>query len=147
MKKEYKYPALTADIILFSKSEEKTEVLLIKRGKDPFKDKWAIPGGFIEENEELEDGARRELEEETSLKDLELKQLGAFGKVGRDPRGRTVSIVYYAFVDASQIAPKAGDDAKEAQWFCLDSLPELAFDHSEILDYALQQTNKFNDKV
>lgn len=138
MPKEYNYPALTADIILFSTNEEIPQVLLIKRGKEPFKDKWALPGGFMEENEELEDAAKRELEEETNIKNLSLNQLGAFGKVGRDPRGRTVSIVYWAFVDASKISPKAGDDAKEACWFSIDNLPELAFDHAEIINYAIR---------
>ncbi|HBG48144.1 MAG TPA: NUDIX hydrolase [Cyanobacteria bacterium UBA9971] len=139
MAKEYKNPALTTDIILFSCDGEKDlKVLLIKRKYEPFKDKWAFPGGFVEYDEELETAAHRELEEETGIKDLCLKQLGTFGRVGRDPRGRTVSVVYYAFVDdASKLNVKAQDDAKDARWFNIKKLPELAFDHAEILDCAL----------
>lgn len=140
MAKEYKNPALTTDIIIFSKIEEKIKVLLIKRKYDPFKDCWAIPGGFVEYNEELEDSAKRELQEETGISGVIIEQLGAFGRVGRDPRGRTVSIVYYACVNASELNIKAQDDAKEAQWFNIQELPKLAFDHSEIMSLALKDT-------
>ena len=140
MSKEYKNPALTTDIILFSdyKDGEDLKVLFIKRKYEPFKNKWAFPGGFVEYNEELEEAAKRELEEETSIKDVCLKQLGAFGRVGRDPRGRTVSVVYYANVNSSELFIKAQDDAKEAQWFSVNKLPELAFDHAEIIAFALE---------
>ncbi|MEI8389981.1 MAG: NUDIX hydrolase [bacterium] len=140
MSKEYKNPALTTDIILFSdyKDGEDLKVLFIKRKYEPFKNKWAFPGGFVEYNEELEEAAKRELEEETSIKDVCLKQLGAFGRVGRDPRGRTVSVVYYASVNSSELFIKAQDDAKDAQWFSVNKLPELAFDHAEIIAFALE---------
>jgi len=139
MAKEYKNPALTTDIILFS-CEEEPKVLLIKRKYDPFKDKWAFPGGFVEYDEELEVAAQRELEEETNITGLCLEQLRTFGRVGRDPRGRTVSVVYYAYVETlSTLNVKAQDDAKEAQWFSIKNLPELAFDHAEIMAFALKK--------
>ncbi len=138
MSKEYKNPALTTDILVFAKEQENITVLLIKRKNPPFQDKWAIPGGFVEYDEEIDDAAKRELEEETNIKGVELEQLRTFGKVGRDPRGRTVSVVYYAFIeDASKLDVKAQDDAKEVCWFSINNLPKLAFDHAEILDYAL----------
>jgi len=141
MKKEYKNPALTIDIILFfhDEDEKDTKALLIKRKYAPFKDKWAFPGGFVEYDEELEDAAQRELEEETNITGICLKQLGTFGRVGRDPRGRTVSVVYYAYVkNLSSLNVKAKDDANDAQWFSIEKLPELAFDHAEIMDFALK---------
>lgn len=139
MTEKHKKPALTTDIIIFSNIEKDLKVLLIKRKYEPFKDKWAFPGGFVEYDEELEVAAHRELEEETSIKDVSLKQLGTFGRVGRDPRGRTVSVVYYTCVDdSSKLNVKAQDDAKEAQWFSVKKLPELAFDHAEIMDFALE---------
>ena len=150
MAKEYKNPALTTDIILFSLygEEKDLKVLLIKRKYEPFKDKWAFPGGFVEYDEELEAAAQRELEEETNIKDICLEQLGTFGRVGRDPRGRTISVVYYALVDdSSKLNVKAQDDAKDAQWFSVKKLPELAFDHAEIMDFALKNFKKSFDNI
>ena len=150
MAKEYKNPALTTDIILFSLygEEKDLKVLLIKRKYEPFKDKWAFPGGFVEYDEELETAAHRELEEETNIKDICLKQLGTFGRVGRDPRGRTVSVVYYAYIDdSSKLNVKAQDDAKDAQWFSVKKLPELAFDHAEIMGFALENFKKSFDNI
>jgi len=138
MKKEYKYPALTADVIVFAILEKDLYVLLIQRKNEPFRDCWAIPGGFVEDNEELETAARRELEEETSLKNIHLEQLGAFGRVNRDPRGRTVSTVYYACINPTNHYIMAQDDAKDAQWFKIKELPPLAFDHAEIMTSALE---------
>lgn len=123
---------VTVDIVLCKSSK----ILLIKRLKDPFKDCWALPGGFVDENEDLEDAAKRELFEETTIKVDSLQQIGAFGKPFRDHRHHTVSIAFYGEVDDDTIAI-AADDAKEAYWFSLDGLPELAFDHQEIINKAI----------
>jgi 8-oxo-dGTP diphosphatase len=153
MTKEYKNPALTTDVIVFSceaceaEKDKDLKVLLIKRRNAPFKDKWAIPGGFIEYDEELEDAAARELQEETNISGAELEQIGVFGRVGRDPRGRTVSIVYYTIIDSSKHYIKAQDDAKEVRWFSVKNLPDLAFDHAEIMDYALKKFKKSFDNT
>ncbi len=141
MTKKYKPIALTVDAIILSKTGNGIKILLIKRKNQPFKDKWAIPGGFADYDEELETAAKRELEEETGVKTPCLNQLYTFGKINRDPRGRTVSVVYYAFVDETGTKIKAGDDAKEAQWFDVGDLPELAFDHEEIIDFALKKNH------
>ena len=140
-KKKYKPISLTVDTLIFSKTDRADrdiKLLLVKRKNPPFQNKWAIPGGFVNYDEELEIAAKRELEEETGVKNVSVKQLHTFGKIGRDPRGRTVSVAYLAFVDAEQVKIKAGDDAKEAQWFDVSELPELAFDHQEIIDFAIK---------
>lgn len=128
----YQYPraALTVDAILISKQNS---VLLIERGREPYKGKWALPGGFIEMDEPLEVACQRELEEETGIRVGELKQFKAFGAVDRDPRHRTISVLFYAFTD-DELVVSAGDDAAKAQWFSIHELPELAFDHKLILD-------------
>jgi 8-oxo-dGTP diphosphatase len=130
--------AVTTDCVVFLKNENLTKVLLVKRKKDPFKGKWAIPGGFLEEDETLEKGAARELKEETGLEISRLEQLKAFGKVDRDPRGRTISIAFYGTVHFEEKV-KGNDDAAEAKWFNLKELPSLAFDHDEILRFAIDQ--------
>lgn len=131
---------LTVDVIVFALTPQKTglEVLLIKRLNPPFKGMWAIPGGFVDLPEDVPDAALRELEEETSVKNIEIEELGVFGKPGRDPRGRTVSAVYVALVDRNKVKPKAGDDAREVAWFSIRKLPKLGFDHSEILEAAIK---------
>jgi 8-oxo-dGTP diphosphatase len=126
----YPRPAVTVDAILISKQKK---VLLIERGRDPYKGKWSLPGGFIEMDEELETACRRELEEETGIWVGQLKQFKAFGGVNRDPRHRTISVIFYAFTEG-ELAAKAGDDAARAQWFPIGQLPELAFDHQLILE-------------
>ena len=126
----YPRPAVTVDAILIS---SQNSVLLIERGREPFKGKWALPGGFIDIDEELETACRRELEEETGLRVGELKQFRAYGGVNRDPRHRTISVIFYAFTEDELVAC-AGDDAAKAQWFPLNQLPELAFDHGIILE-------------
>lgn len=123
---------LTVDILLFRTVNNQQEILLIQRLKEPFKDCWALPGGFVDKGEDLEDAAKRELEEETSIKIDALQQFRAYGKPDRDPRGHTVSIVFYGTVDEKTIAI-AQDDAKSVKWFSLNGLPLLAFDHSEII--------------
>jgi 8-oxo-dGTP diphosphatase len=135
----YPHPAVTVDAILISKQNS---ILLIERGRDPFKGKWALPGGFIDMDEELETACRRELEEETGLRVGDLKQFRAFGGVNRDPRHRTISVLFYAFTE-DELAACAGDDAAKAQWFPLDQLPELGFDHGQILaEFKAEILNK-----
>ena len=134
----YKYPrpALTVDAVVFRNNCDKTEVLLIQRDRNPFEGMWALPGGFVEMDETLEQAVARELKEETALAGINLKQLHAFSDVGRDPRGRTVSVTFYGVTDKSNSKLKGGDDARDARWFPLDDLPKLAFDHNEIIEMA-----------
>ncbi|MDX1601535.1 MAG: NUDIX hydrolase [Salinimicrobium sediminis] len=127
--------AVTTDCVIFLNEGEGFKVLLVQRNSDPYRGKWALPGGFLEEEETLEAGAKRELQEETGLKIKNLRQLRAFGKPGRDPRGRTISIPFFGEV-TSEEKVKGADDAADAQWFYLKELPDLAFDHAEILQEA-----------
>ena len=136
---EYPHPAVTTDCVIFSIRDEQLHVLLIKRGDPPYKGGWAFPGGFIEIDEDLETAARRELEEETGLTGMELEQLHTFGNPDRDPRERVISVVYIGVVSADQVELRAGDDADEAEWFAIDELPELAFDHDEVLALAYER--------
>ena len=131
---EYPRPAVTADCVVIAKEKE-PKVLLIQRGNEPFKGCWAFPGGFMNMDETTEQCAMRELEEESGLKVSEIKQIGAYSKVDRDPRGRTVTIAYLAIIDKPE-AVKGGDDAAKAQWFPISNLPKLAFDHEEIMNDA-----------
>ena len=126
--------AVTVDAVVLNNQNNKPKVLLIKRKNDPFENKWAIPGGFLEKDENLEYGAKRELEEETGLKIDTLIQLKTYGGVDRDPRGRTISIAFIVITQQQEV--KAADDAVKAKWFNLHELPSLAFDHSEILEDA-----------
>jgi 8-oxo-dGTP diphosphatase len=135
-KYEYPHPAVTTDIVIFTLREEQLKLLLIKRGGAPYKGRWAFPGGFVEMDEDLETGARRELEEETGLTGVYLEQLYTFGDPNRDPRERVITVVYYALVPTDHVELIAADDADEADWFALDDLPKLAFDHDEILEMA-----------
>ena len=138
----YKYPrpAVTADCVVMTK-ESVPQVLLIERGSDPYKGCWAFPGGFMNMDETTEQCAIRELEEETGLQVAELHQIGAYSKVDRDPRGRTITVAYLAIVD-EPIAVTGQDDAAKAQWFPLDALPPLAFDHEEIMRDAISLYSK-----
>lgn len=133
----YKYPrpSVTADCVVITK-ESDSQVLLIQRGGEPFKGYWAFPGGFMEMDETTEQCAIRELEEETGLRITEVKQIGAYSKVDRDPRGRTITVAYLARIDVP-IDVKGLDDAANAQWFPLSSLPQLAFDHADIMKDAI----------
>lgn len=134
---EYPRPAVTVDIALFySATEDHKEVLLIKRAREPFKGRWALPGGFVDSDESLEHAAARELEEETGLRRVRLEQFGAFGDPGRDPRGDTVSIGFTACVKKYG-AVKAADDAEDARWHSINRLPQLAFDHKKLIRAAL----------
>jgi len=129
---------VTTDAVIFKNIDGTHHILFIKRKNEPYKGKWALPGGFLEENEDLPDGARRELQEETCLVVKDIEQLGAFGKPGRDPRQHTISIAYTGFAPDDAVAVGA-DDAEEAQWFSVKSLPEMAFDHADIVTLALQK--------
>ena len=135
----YQYPraALTVDCVVFGFDGGDLEVLLIRRGLPPFKDKWALPGGFVRVEETLDDAARRELKEETGLKDVFLEQLYTFGSVKRDPRERVVSVAYYALTKPADHTTVAATDAAEAEWFPVTQVPALAFDHADILATAL----------
>ena len=128
-------PAVTVDLVIVSQDDD-PRILLIRRKNDPFAGMWALPGGFIEIDESLEDAARRELHEETGVQVERLEQLHTFGDPGRDPRGRTISVVYLAVVDAAAVKPQAQDDAAEVGWHLLRRPPALAFDHADILAYA-----------
>jgi len=133
----YPRPSVTVDILLMHPAESAWEVLLIKRLHNPFQGMWALPGGFIEMDEDLHKSAKRELLEETGLDMQQLHQFKTYGKPGRDPRGRTISVVFYAIISKeAKKQTKAGDDAKKAQWFQLKQLPELAFDHEDIMQDA-----------
>ena len=135
----YEYPraALTVDCVVFGYDEGELKVLLIERGLEPFKGRWALPGGFVRVDETLEQSARRELAEETGLKDVFLEQLYTFGDVDRDPRERVVSVAYYALVKLSEHEARAATDAANAEWFPVSKSPKLAFDHADILATAL----------
>lgn len=129
---------VTVDAVVIRKNGEDNQVLLIKRKKEPFKGGWALPGGFVDEHEDLKVAAKRELQEETGVRVDFMVQIGAFGKPHRDPRHHTVSIVYLAIVPETTEATGA-DDAEEAKWFSVKNLPELAFDHADIVNLALQK--------
>lgn len=131
----YPHPAVTADCIVMTRDDE-PKVLLIERGHEPFKGCWALPGGFMNMDETTEQCAIRELEEETGLKVNEIRQIGAYSKVDRDPRGRTITVAYLALVD-EPLPVKGSDDAAKAQWFSIKNLPKLAFDHEEIMKDAI----------
>ncbi|HSH52820.1 MAG TPA: NUDIX hydrolase [Bacteroidales bacterium] len=133
----YPRPAVTVDIIVFKKEKNDVQILLIERKNHPFKNMWALPGGFVDKDEDIKIAAYRELAEETSIQDIQLSQLHTFGKPGRDPRGHTVSVVYKGFLINSNQKIKAGDDAKNLQWFSINDLPDLAFDHREIIEYVV----------
>ncbi|MBN1209139.1 MAG: NUDIX hydrolase [Myxococcaceae bacterium] len=136
---EYPRPALTVDCVVFGMDEEDLKVLLIKRGLEPFLGKWALPGGFVRMEESLDDAARRELEEEAGIRPSHLEQLFTFGEPGRDPRGRVVTVAYFALVKLSDHRVHASTDAREAAWFSVWDTPKLAFDHADILGTALQR--------
>src|SRR5207237_1127461 len=131
----YQYPraALTVDCVVFGYDEGELKVLLIERGLEPFKGRWALPGGFVRVDETLDDAARRELQEETGLERVYLEQLYSFGDLERDPRERVVSVAYYALVKLGDHRVRAATDARDAAWFAVWDTPSLAFDHDQIL--------------
>jgi 8-oxo-dGTP diphosphatase len=131
--------AVTVDCVVFGLDDEDLKVLLIRRDLPPFEDKWALPGGFVRLEETLDEAARRELQEETSLERVFLEQLYTFGAIDRDPRERVITVAYYALVRLSDHRVQAATDARDAVWFAMDDLPPLAFDHDQILETAHQR--------
>jgi len=129
---------VTVDIVLLTDVFPHPKVLLIRRKNPPFKDLWALPGGFLEMHETLEESALRELNEETNISDVELTQVRTFGHPDRDPRGRVITIAYVGIINSEQQKAVAGSDAAEVAWFSTLDLPQLAFDHSEIIEKALE---------
>lgn len=135
----YERPALTVDCVVFGYEEGELKILLIQRDIEPYKNVWALPGGFVRINETLDEAALRELKEETSVENLYLEQLYSFGALDRDPRERVVTISYYALVKISEHKAKGGTDAADAQWFPIHKLPKLGFDHKEIIEVAFKR--------
>ncbi len=137
---EFPRPALSVDIVIFSVWNESLQILLIQRGSSPFKDHWAIPGGFVKIDESLEDAVCRELKEETNLEAAYLEQLYTYGHPERDPRGRVVTVAYFALVPPRAVNNvQGGSDAIKADWFPIENIPAVAFDHQEIIQYALRR--------
>ena len=137
---EWPRPMVTVDAVVFRLAAGRTEVLLINRKHEPYKGKWAVPGGFIEMDEELEDAVARELQEETGLMGVKLEQMRAFGTCGRDPRGKLISIAFTGVANEGRDKIRAGDDAAKAQWFDVESLPkDMAFDHDEMIACGIKR--------
>jgi 8-oxo-dGTP diphosphatase len=135
---QYERPSVTVDVVIFTLREQDLQVLLVRRKHPPFAGCWAIPGGFVQMHESLEAAALRELEEESSVRDVYIEQLYTFGKPDRDPRTRVITVAYFALVPATSLpATRAGSDASDVRWWSMYDLPPLAFDHAEILNYAL----------
>ncbi|MFH1637093.1 MAG: NUDIX domain-containing protein [Candidatus Woesearchaeota archaeon] len=136
---DYPKPSVTVDVIIFTIMEDDLKVLLVKRKITPFRGKWAIPGGFVRTDESLEAAAKRELLEETNVKNIYLEQLYTFGSPKRDPRGRVITVAYFALVNPKDLDIRASTDASDVKWFSVYKLPELAFDHEQMLEYSLQR--------
>jgi len=138
-KTTFEKPLVTVDIVVFTVRNNELQALLIKRKGEPFKNRWALPGGFVLHNESLEDAAKRELAEETGVTDVYLEQLYTFGEPRRDPRGRIITVAYFALIDSSKITLHATTDASDATWLAVNSISALAFDHNKILAYAIKR--------
>ena len=134
---KYPHPAVTTDCVIFGFDGSELQVLLIERGIEPFKGKWAFPGGFLNMDETAGEGALRELKEETGLENAYIEQFNTYSDPGRDPRERVITIAHYALVRIQEV--KGGDDAAKAQWFPIDEVPQLAFDHDKILRDAMRK--------
>jgi 8-oxo-dGTP diphosphatase len=132
----YPHPAVTTDVVVFTLRDQELKLLLIKRGGEPYQGKWALPGGFVHLDEDLDTGARRELEEETGVSGVYLEQLYTFGAVNRDPRERVITVAYYALIPSDKLELRAASDAEAVGWFGIEELPRLAFDHKEIVRMA-----------
>ena len=137
---KYEHPAVTTDCVIFTYEDWKLKVLLVKRGGEPYKGEWALPGGFLRNDETAKEGALRELREETGLEASAVGELGVFSDPSRDPRERVITIAFYALVKPSEV--EGGDDADEAAWFSIDELPQLAFDHADIINAALERLRR-----
>jgi 8-oxo-dGTP diphosphatase len=132
-----------ADAAVFAFFRNKAKLLLVNRKNEPFKSKWALPGGFVNIDEELDDAAARELAEETGLAGVQLEQLHTFGRVGRDPRGRVITVTFMGIATKGRNKLKAGDDAAKVRWFNIEKLPkDLAFDHNEVVRFAVEKLKK-----
>lgn len=131
---QYPRPAVTVDALVFRNIGQGPQILLIKRGNPPFQGMWAIPGGFVEMDETLEEAAQRELQEETCISGVDLKQYGTYGAINRDPRHRTISVAYAGLLTDHAVSAEASDDAADCEWFYLDQIPETAFDHKLLID-------------
>ncbi len=137
---EYPRPAVTVDCIIFGLDQSSTlKVLLVQRARPPYVGYWALPGGFVDMGESLEDAALRELKEETGVQNVFIEQLFTFGTPDRDPRGRVISVAYYALTNLAEHPVRASSDADNADWFAIDAVPQLAFDHRQILDTAIER--------
>jgi len=140
---EWPRPMVAADAAVFVFFSGKAKLLLVNRGNEPFKGKWCLPGGFLEIDEELEDGVARELAEETGLAGIKLEQIQTFGRCGRDPRGRVITVTYMGIAQEGKSKVKAGDDAAKARWFDIDKLPkELAFDHNDVTKFVISKLKR-----
>ena len=135
----YERPSVTVDVLMMSLRQRDLQILLIKRRSWPYEGMWAIPGGFINIDESLETAAKRELQEETGVQDVYLEQLYTFGDPVRDPRTRVITVVYFALLDSERLQVKAASDATDVGWFSVYELPLLAFDHQQIIEYALNR--------
>ena len=136
---QHPHPAVTTDIVIFTIRRQQLELLLIRRADEPFKDCWALPGGFVNIDEDLDRCALRELEEETGITGVYLEQLYTFGAPGRDPRERVISVAWYALIPPDRMNIRAASDAREVAWFEVRQLPPLAFDHKAIVEMAHQR--------
>ncbi|TVR69235.1 MAG: NUDIX hydrolase [Marinilabiliales bacterium] len=134
---DYPRPAVSGDCLIFGFDGEDLNILLIERGKEPYKGRWTFPGGFLDMDETTLQCAERELKEETGIEGGKLEQLGAFSGVDRDPRGRVITIAYYTVVRNPENQPVAGDDAADARWFKVKDIPPLAFDHDLVMRAAI----------
>ncbi len=133
-------PAVSVDIVVFTLREGSLHILLIQRGEDPYKMKWALPGGFVLLDESLENAANRKLDDETGISGVYLEQLYTYGEPERDPRGRVITVAYFALIPSDRpIRTEGRDDVSSAAWFPINSIPALAFDHNEIIEYALRR--------
>jgi 8-oxo-dGTP diphosphatase len=131
---------VSADAAIFRFLGEKVQLLLVVRGNEPFRGQWALPGGFVDIDEELEDAVARELAEETGLTGIVLEQVHTFGKCGRDPRGRVITVTFMGILTEGAIKVRAGDDAARAEWFDITKLPkDLAFDHNEVTKFVIER--------
>lgn len=136
---KYEKPSVTVDIVLFTVLRQELQVLLVKRDVAPYKNRWALPGGFVRPRENLEQAALRELSEETGVDDVYLEQLYTFGDVDRDPRMRVITVAYYALVPSTELHLRASTDTSDARWFAIGECPHLAFDHDRIVAHALER--------
>ncbi len=142
---DYPHPAVSTDIVVFTIREEQLRLLLVQRRGEPFRGMWALPGGFVRMNEDLDEAASRELEEETGVSGVYLEQLYTFGRPQRDPRERVISVAYYALIPSDRLQLRAATDAEAVGWFSLDALPDLPFDHAEIVAMAHQRLTSKRD--